>query len=320
MPGFMFKGTISWNKKPAMLDASLDLMNGLKLTVLIPELEVGPFKVKGHRTHTNWPSHKFAGVEMEVSLLRQAFVVSGEIFVFDAWTECNVHVEHKPVQTLRLNFNLKWNELINISLHANAETTSHVSKPEQATLNVHCVFEQGVKEQLFKCLNVAKEEISEFAQKGIGSLEDTVKDLEGKRSNIVAGLQTAYDFKVKELEEAQRTIREQKRNKENDRNSRLLILQADQTLAESQKWVNIRAATNRKLSDESHAQSYLDMERAAQTARKEAKERDKAAAETDKAHKSSNVGRNRSQEMYELYSRVTRLSNDLANTITLIFL
>ena len=319
MPGFEFKGTVLWNKRPAMLDASLDLMNGLRLQFLIPEFQVGPLKVVGQLIHENWPDQKFAGASMEVSLLKQAFILNGEIYVFDAWAKCDVHVEHKPVQTLRLNFDLQWNSLIKISVHANAEKGSHVSEPGLATLDVHSVFEQDIQNQLLQCLNSINEEVGNLAQSGISSLEAKVKELENTNASVLAGLQTIYDLKVKELEDAQKKLRERRQNIEQDRDTTFVNLQARQRDAALREENETRAASDRKNNQEGSAQRSYNEKEESLAARKTAKESEKEAAKTERSNKATKVDTNRTNEINNLISRLRQLPGDLASSVSSIF-
>ncbi|KAL8786940.1 MAG: hypothetical protein Q9213_002482 [Squamulea squamosa] len=154
-PEVQLTGTAPWNGKTAMIDATINLLDGLKFIALLPTFQMGPLDVKGQLTHGKWPGQKFAGFLKEINLAKQSCIVNGEMNIFDSTVKCDTHIEYKPVQTMKANV---------------------TTMPKLATPIIHCKMKQEDIDQLHSCIKYLE-------------LEKDVQELEEKAAVILKRLQ-----------------------------------------------------------------------------------------------------------------------------------
>ncbi|KAK4696193.1 hypothetical protein P7C71_g1687, partial [Lecanoromycetidae sp. Uapishka_2] len=302
-PGFAMKGTLVFQKNRAKFEAKISA-SGLHLEARIPEFQAGPLKIVGAETDAKYPGEKYALASLKVGATEQSMKLKGKIYLFDAWAESDTHIEYKPKQTFKVNFDLQWNEIINLKIHATMKDGKATSRPEDASFDLTCSFEQNATQMIIDAIDAAVKELPNFVDEGEKAAQKLVDELEKMKNAAIKD--ALEDLAVKEaaLKAERDRIEEQMRL--NKLKNEAALKPKHQELLQKKESETARLAIEQALADQkrSEANSTCDQKKRVKMSRKNELETTKNEAQNEEAAAKTSLLTEKRQILNEIFNKV----------------
>lgn len=190
--GIRFKGEVRIFEWSATMDAELSTM-GFTFKSKMKNFRLGPLVVRGAN-----PEEEGAVLDVELTLVRQMFRLSGMIQIFDSWVLADIHCQLMPKKIFYFNFELFWSAGLYIKVKAEMISAETADDPKAADWRLEATIQQTivaqVKEAIIKTIDVTHEAM----KKGIGAAIKAVDDAEAEYKRQCEAAKAAVDNLVKE--------------------------------------------------------------------------------------------------------------------------
>ena len=310
-PGFSMKGTLVFQKKRAKFEAQISA-SGLHLEARIPEFQAGPLKIVGTETDPKYPGEKYALARLKVGATEQSMKLKGKIYLFDAWAESDTHIEYKPKETFQVNFDLQWNEIIKLNIHANMKDGKATGRPEDASFDLICNFEQNATQTIVDAIDAAVKELPKLVDEGEKATQKAVDDLEKAKNAVIED--TLKDLAVKKaaLKAAKDRIEEQMRLNRLKREAELKPKSQELLQKNESEKARAEMAQASAYQKRSEATSTCEQGKGVKMARKTELERSKNNARENETSAVNSLLAVKKQILNELFDKVQRYTRMFA--------
>ncbi|KAL9564395.1 hypothetical protein ACKAV7_011586 [Fusarium commune] len=204
--GIRFKGEVRIFEWSAAMDAELSTM-GFIFKSEMKNFRLGPLVVRGAK-----PEDPGAVLDVELTLVRQKFRLSGMIQIFDSWVLADIHCQLMPKRIFYFNFELFWSDGLYIKVKAEMISTKTADDPKAADWRLEATIEQTIVAQVKKAITKTIDVTHEAMKRGIGAAIKAMDDAEAEYKRQCEVAQVAMDKLIKEndfkVQELQRSIAE----------------------------------------------------------------------------------------------------------------